>query len=160
MTQTGKKKVATYTPVHTTTEYADNVLADELFASTRPGSARSCVWVPEQMVGMYKGLKYAPHEVVNPDDVVELSGGATRPSDTSTADFGVFVKVVDERNRVVLGSPPHVLMWTYKDHVEERQKQLSAQAASTRPQRRGKPGEELDTVNESIMTLDELRGKG
>lgn len=152
-----EKKAATYAPTQTLTEFAENVLSDELFCSARPGTDRVAAWVPDRDVGTYKGMRHSPYKYVEPDDVEELSGGATRPAEK---DFGVFVKVLDGQNRVTLGSPPHYLMWTFREARELRQRELTRQAGSLAPKPRGRSGEETESVNEQFMTLDELRGKG
>lgn len=138
------------------TEFADNVINDSLFCSTRAGSDRRACWVPLDRVGEYKGMTTSPYKYVEPDDVEELDGGRTRPTDK---DFGVFVKIEDGQGRITLGSPPHVLMWTYAKAYEARQARLQEMAGSLAPAKRGRPGEERENLNEQIMTLEELRGK-
>lgn len=154
---TKKPEPSTYAPVTTATEFADNVTTDPLFCTTRVGSNRRPCWVPVDRIGEYKGMAHSPYQYVDPKDVEELDGGRTRPTEK---DFGVFVKVVDGQDRVTLGSPPHVLMWCYTAAHEERQRRLQAASAALKPPTRGRPGEERETTNEQIMSLEDLKGRG
>lgn len=153
MTAAQKKKAPAYETQQRRSPHAENVLQDELYAEVRQGSNKVATWVPESQIGMYKGLRLSPHQFVDPDDVEELSGGDIYPHEK---DFGVFVKVVDVNNRVVMGSPPCVLMWTTKENRAARQAELLKQSASIAP-RTGQGARE--SVQEEIMTLEDLRGK-
>ena len=160
MTAPSKAKPATPKPAgvldrqRRRSPHAENVLQDELFAENRVGSERVCCWVPEGQIGSYRGLRMSPYQIAAPEDVEEIDAFTIYPQEK---DFGVFNKVVDVNNRVVAGSPPSVLMWTTRANREARQEWLSEQSASLKPT---KGAASSERSSETIMTLDELHGKG
>lgn len=133
--------------------HAENVLQDMLYAENRVGSNRVCTWVPEDQVGIYRGLRLSPYQFALPEDVEEIDSSQIYPREK---DFGVFNKIIDVNNRVIMGSPPSILMYTTRENREARQAWLAEQSAALRPQRGAATNE---SVTEEIMTLDQLRGK-